>query len=315
MHVFASYSELHRLVAAKAAVNEEYPLRHNQNLKRVLWRIQEPVESAIFVIKHMDHPLRELEPYKNVQGEIHPMLLESVMTPRVASLDVGIVPMDGDADEDESSSDGSEDADVSGYGPSVVSVRPGSKPYVTINDYILAVHPTLIRYREEIVETENECRQRGWTNQTKLVAFASIAESLEVEAEEEYLGEISGENERLGRACPPNMIRPNPQITPTAAAVRGDRDDDGFFYPEHIWRSYKHVIRCCERIAGSEFVKDMSQIVLERPEMVEVYKEDLMGIVPRVEHPVEWLVAYQSRMGPGTLPVFEKVQSARTMAR
>ena len=162
----------------------------SEDLVRLFWTLQGPLEESVSVMRDKHSPHRHLEPYheRTLDGDSwHPISEKPVTSPPVSNLFVDVYQLaewEGDWVEmhskcvgggrffrDDEGSDYETEDEVDEYDtghklvrcchqdrppPSTkLEVRASSQPFVTVHDYLTAVHPWLMRQREKLLRVMN----------------------------------------------------------------------------------------------------------------------------------------------------------------
>lgn len=108
---------------------------------------QGPLSDVIKVLADATDANSELAPWTDADGKTHDVSQLSISDPPVSSIKLSVDVLDRDADADDEDDDEDEDPN----GP-LLEVKASSKPFVTIGDYVSAVHPWVLSFRDEYLE-------------------------------------------------------------------------------------------------------------------------------------------------------------------
>lgn len=148
--------------------NHRRPLLTNE-AKRIRWVLDGPLETAISVMNQPYHePDTKPEPYWTSSGGWHALAQEPYTEPKVSSITVSVSQIDDWEDQwrelhldcaDPPSDDEGEDEDFPSeccgeqrpHPQDMTLVVKASKEFVTIHDYVSAVHPWLMRIYDDLL--------------------------------------------------------------------------------------------------------------------------------------------------------------------
>ncbi|CEJ82304.1 hypothetical protein VHEMI02375 [[Torrubiella] hemipterigena] len=114
---------------------------------------QGPLSDVIKVLADATDANSDQAPWADKDGKFHDVSELSISDPPISSirLSVDVLDRDADADENGDNEAADEEDDSEDKGPSL-EVKSSSKPFVTIGDYVAAVHPWILSLRDEYLE-------------------------------------------------------------------------------------------------------------------------------------------------------------------
>ncbi|KAF6800973.1 hypothetical protein CSOJ01_12107 [Colletotrichum sojae] len=171
-----------RLPPAEVAKDSVVNMRMSSQARRIFWRFQEPLETSVFVLPADLDPDGPREAYfqKTDDGhELHAVSQEPLTDKSLTSIAVKSSELDDwpnsfyelhyehddlGSEDDDDDDEQDEDAQWKCSGCGEMSpkkhepliVKASEKPYVTVHDYIIAVHPWLIGLRGEMEQAREE---------------------------------------------------------------------------------------------------------------------------------------------------------------
>lgn len=195
-------------------------VRHTEATRRLFWSIQGPLETHVFVLEDFTEPESTREPYLQQSPDgtrWHDISQEPLTEPRVSSVTVGVYQL-AMWEEDwlewhrhaypgeegcvyEEVDEGDEDEDGGYEGQKLVRccgtdrpketpplvVRASEHPYVTVHDYLTAVHPWLIGLRRDVLWASNVCEDEPLPAETKLMVNYNAFDRLNIEKESDWI--------------------------------------------------------------------------------------------------------------------------------
>ncbi|KAI0521919.1 hypothetical protein F5B22DRAFT_594696 [Xylaria bambusicola] len=174
--------------------------------RRLLWTLQGPLSSSIFVLPEDCNPdgARDLL-YRQTRTEAtwHPIAQEPMTQTPVASLTVIEQHLDDWQDEwytiNQEGFDEDVQPDTGDFPPEFdpLIVRASSRDYVTVQDFVSAVHPWLMERREDVQRAMNVADEE-YTPPTdvRLLVSATRPEELSVKDEAEWMSALRWNYER-----------------------------------------------------------------------------------------------------------------------
>lgn len=165
--------------------------------RRLLWTLQGPLSSSIFVLSEDRNPdgARELLLRQTPAGvSWHPIAREPITHIPVASLTVKETHLDEWRDEwytiNQEGFDEDVQPDPADFPPKFdpLVVRASSRDFVTVQDFVSAVHPWLMERRGEILRAMNVANEEYTPPASaRLLVSATRPEELSVEDEDEWM--------------------------------------------------------------------------------------------------------------------------------
>lgn len=197
--------------------------RHGDATGRLFWQIQGPLETNVFVLSDAKNPDSAREPYVQQSSNSiswHPISQESLTRPPVSSIIVEVDQLKsweedwleshrhacpGDPgctyrkifDDEEDENEGNEEEE----GLKLIQcceterpketlpleVRASTQPYVTVHDYVTAVHPWLLSLRQDILWAMNVWEDKPLPADTKLMVNNDGLDSLMIMEEQRWI--------------------------------------------------------------------------------------------------------------------------------
>ncbi|KAH6866114.1 hypothetical protein B0T10DRAFT_554158 [Thelonectria olida] len=181
--------------------------------KRLFWTLQGPLESSIFVLEDVNNPLGPREPYcrqASAETSWHPISQEPLTQSRETSLSVRISPLDTwklDWFESHEHADPDDPSCVyelvNGHMSLVqccgedkptnlapFAVKVSDKPYLSIHDFITAVHPVLMGLRQDLLAALGIPDGRPLPEEIRLMVDCSLGDWLRIKQEDEWTREM-----------------------------------------------------------------------------------------------------------------------------
>jgi hypothetical protein len=180
-----------------AITNPPLPLVSDPG-RRLFWTLQGPLNTAISVLAEDCNPDGPREPYLRQGTTYHPIGNEPITTRRFATLTVTEESIDTWRDEwdnlnyegfDEDIRPAPEDLPPT-FEPLVVTASNGE--FVSVHDYVTAVHPWLMARREQILRARNVADDRYTPEEVeeRLLVAVQNAEMVVAEDEQEWLAAL-----------------------------------------------------------------------------------------------------------------------------
>ncbi|RYP59998.1 hypothetical protein DL769_008315 [Monosporascus sp. CRB-8-3] len=207
-------------------------------LKRLYWTLQGPISTEIFVMEEEQNPDSPREAYfrQTLAGTSwHPISQEALTEPKVSSITVkvddlktweddwleyhhrhaepgieGCVFEEIEAEEEPELLMCCEEVRPKEHIPLVINAS--EKPYLTVHDYVTALHPWLMGLRNDILQAKNMWNYTV-PPETKLAVNYQGLDYLMIEEEEFWISFIRGYLQ-IPRfvPCPPSHLLPNPPL-------------------------------------------------------------------------------------------------------
>ncbi|KAL0933861.1 uncharacterized protein CTRU02_210660 [Colletotrichum truncatum] len=182
----------------------------SRQAKRLFWTLQGPLDSSVFVMPESLDPDAPREAYfqqTDTGTSCHPVSKEALTDSKPASITVQSSELGDWASswwelhyEHDDQADDDDDDDQSASGPQRCSgcgeigprdyeplvVRASEKSYVTVHDFVKAVHPWLMAQRDEILQARSVGKETTPATDTKLVVMATQPEYVSTMEEESW---------------------------------------------------------------------------------------------------------------------------------
>lgn len=205
----------HPLPSCKESLLAGYLIKNTKVINRLFWSLGGPLETSIFILEDAANPKGPREPYfRQTTGGTswHPVSQESLTEPRVSSISVSILPLH-DCEEDWRSNHEHADRDDPNCvyetfrGRTILARCCGENrpknlapleiqalhtPYVTIHDYVIALHPVLMGLRQNALSILGMWEGQPLPEEAKLVAEVNplMANELSIKEEHKWIQDI-----------------------------------------------------------------------------------------------------------------------------
>ncbi|KAH6983655.1 hypothetical protein BKA56DRAFT_520050 [Ilyonectria sp. MPI-CAGE-AT-0026] len=164
--------------------------KNTKDINRLFWSLGGPLETSIFILEDAANPEGPREPYfRQTAGGAtwHPISQESLTEPRVSSISVSILPLN---DWRTILARCCGENRPKNLAP--LEVQALHTPYVTIHDYVMALHPVLMGLRQNALSILGMWGGQPLPEEAKLVAEVNplMANELSIKEEHEWIQDI-----------------------------------------------------------------------------------------------------------------------------